>query len=172
VSAREAIFNRRSVRRFMSRPIPEEAIGVLLEAACRAPSAGNLQPWFFYVVEDKSKREQLARAALGQGFIASAPLCIVVCAIPKQSARVYGERGAHLYCLQDTAAAVQNILLAAVDLGLGACWVGAFDENEVSRVLKMPPEHRPVAIIPVGYPVAETSAPTPRRSVNEVCARV
>lgn len=163
----DAIKGRRSVRVFKEDEIPEATVTRLLEAACHAPSAGNLQPWQYYVVTSKSKKEELAGAAYGQTFVAAAPVAIVVCAQPEISAARYGNRGSEFYCLQDTAAAVQNILLAAYALGLGTCWVGAFDDEEVSRVLGLPGETRPVAIIPVGYPVRESPQPS-RRAVEEV----
>ena len=85
---------------------------------------------------------------------------IVVAADPQRSARTYGTRGAELYSIQDTAAAVQNMLLAVVALGLGACWVGAFDEKAAARVLELPAHLRPVAMIPIGY---TKERPMPRR---------
>jgi nitroreductase len=92
---------------------------------------------------------------------------IVVCADEVQSARRYGERGKALYCIQDTAAATQNILLAACSLGLGTCWVGAFKEEEAREVLKIPNGLRPVALIPVGVP-AEAPEPRKRKPTNQV----
>ncbi|MDN5347753.1 MAG: hypothetical protein PWP65_1317 [Clostridia bacterium] len=162
-----AIKERRSIRRFKPDPIPEATIGRLLEAACAAPSAGNVEPWFFYCIYNHEIKEALARAALGQKFVAQAPVVIVVCADPEKAAAAYGERGRNLYCLQDTAAAVTNLLLAATGCGLGTCWVGAFNESEVGRILSLPPNLRPVAIIPVGYP-DQTVAPRPRRPLEEV----
>lgn len=147
----ELIANRRSVRHFKPDPISGEMIEELLEAACMAPSAGNMQPWFFYVIREKSLKKKLSRAALSQGMLVEAPVVIVVCAVPEQSAYRYGQRGAQLYCLQDTAAAVQNILLAATGLGLAACWVGAFNEGYSAAALEIPPTHRPVAMISLGY---------------------
>lgn len=163
----DAIARRRSVRKFKPDPVPDDVINKLLEAARWAPSGGNIQPWFFYVVKDQTKRQQLAQDALGQRFLAEAPFCIVVCAEPQQSAGRYRERGAELYCLQDTAAAVQNIMLAALEEGLGSCWVGAFDEEKVRQTLVMPPNRRPVAIIPLGYP-ARIPQPTGRKELAEV----
>lgn len=164
----EVVDERRSVRRFDSeRELREEEIMRLLEAAVKAPNAGNAQPWRFKVVRDAEKRKALARAALGQRFIAAGPVCIVVCAHLTEAARAYGERGVHLYCLQDTAAATEHILLAAVALGLGACWVGAFDEAAVSNVLDLPREERPVALVPVGHPTA-SPRPRPRRDLSEI----
>lgn len=164
----QVIHQRVSVRKYRPDPVPRELIVQLLEAARWAPSAGNLQPWHFYVVTHEERRRCLATAALRQDFVASAPVCIVVCAEPERSARHYGERGRHLYCLQDTAAATQNILLAATALGLGSCWVGAFDEDQVRSCLNIPDRLRPVAIVPVGYPAHKTTLRTQRRPLEEV----
>ena len=147
--------------------IPEATIGRLLESAHLAPSAGNLEPWKFVVVRQETLKARLVEAAYDQNFIEEAPVCIVVCADPNRSASQYGERGASLYCLQDTAAAVQNILLTATAYGLGSCWVGAFDEIKVSEVLKLDPSLRPVAIIPIGYSAAEPEI-VPKRPLEEV----
>lgn len=162
------IKKRYSVRRFKPDPVPPEIIAGLLEAARWAPSAGNLQPWFFYVVTRQKEKEMLAAAALNQRFVAQAPVCIVVCAEPDRSARVYGDRGRHLYCYQDTAAAAQNILLAATGYGLGTCWVGAFKEEEVRRSLAMPAGRVPVALIPAGYPADDSVHRPGRREVSEI----
>ncbi|HDO41379.1 MAG TPA: nitroreductase family protein, partial [Candidatus Bathyarchaeota archaeon] len=99
--------------------------------------------------------------------IEEAPVVIVVCADESRSSWAYGSRGASLYCIQDTAAATENMLLAACALGLGACWVGAFREDEVKRILKVPGGLRPVAIVPIGYP-AERPNPPPKRPLEEV----
>jgi nitroreductase len=114
-------------------------------------------------------REDLAKAAFGQSFLKEAPVDIVVCVEPERSATRYGERGAELYCFQDTAAAAQNILLMAEGLGLSTCWVGAFDEKAVSQILEIPSGRRPVAIIPVGYSIlAAPPKPPARRTLDEV----
>ncbi len=166
----EAIRTRRSIRRYMPEEVPWEHVETLIDAARWAPSAGNLQPWEFVVVQDQGLKEKLARAALGQSFVAEAPVVVVVCADPLRSARVYGPRGSGLYCIQDTAAATQNMLLAAHALGLGTCWVGAFDEVAVRRVLGIPPEVRPVAVVPIGHP-AERPRPPRRRGLGEIIHR-
>jgi len=164
----EVVDKRRSIRRFeRDRDVPREAVERLLEAAISAPSAGNMQPWHFFVVREGETKLGLARAAWGQHFVAEAPVVIVVCADPGRSGWRYGRRGKELYCLQDTAAATQNILLAAVALGLGACWVGAFDEEAAARVLNLPSHLRPVAIVPIGYPAESPYRPA-RRALKEV----
>lgn len=169
----QVIQNRHSTRAFdPDVEVSPETVERLLKAAIRAPSAGNRQPWHFYVVRDPAVRGALAGAAYGQSFIAQAPLAIVVCALPEQSAERYRQRGRELYCLQDTAAAIEHILLAAVALGLGACWVGAFDEEEAARALDLPRQHRPVAILPVGKPTSLPATPTTRRPLSQVASYV
>jgi nitroreductase len=164
----QVIEDRHSVRDFdAEREVPPEMVQRILEAAIRAPSAGNCQPWHFVVVRSEQTRGLLAEAAYGQWFIADAPVVIVVCADPARSASRYGGRGMELYCLQDTAIATEHILLAVTALGLGACWVGAFDERAASKALGLPASLRPVAIVPIGHPAARPHR-TSRRSLNEV----
>ena len=163
----EAIYGRRSIRSFKPEPFPEEALTRILDAGRWAPSAGNVQPWEFIVVRDGRLKRGLAEAALHQTFIAEAPVVIVVCADLARARSSYGLRGETLYCLQDTAAAVQNMLLAAYALGLGACWVGAFDEKAVKSLLEIPERCRPVAIIPIGYPAEQPWKPS-RRSLRSI----
>ncbi len=156
----ECILSRRSVRNFLRRVVSDTEITKLLEAAIHAPSSGNLQNWLFIVVRDQTKKLQLAEAALGQMWIATADVIIVVCSKTSRVMLRYGERG-NLYAIQNCAAAIQNILLAANNLGLGTCWVGAFEEDAVKRILKIPPDIDVHALIPVGYPAEKP--PMPRR---------
>ncbi len=158
----EAIKGRRSVRAFKNQDVSQELVEKLVDAARWAPSAGNIQPWEFIIVRRPEIKRGLAEAALHQTFVEEAPVVIVVCADESRSSKGYGVRGKTLYCIQDTAAAVQNINLAAYSLGLGTCWVGAFREEEARKILKVPRGIRPVAIIPVGYP-AEAPPPRSRR---------
>ncbi len=157
---------RYSCRSFSPDPMAEADLAWVLEAARWAPSAGNLQPWRFVVVKGGTARQQLARAA-GQDFLAAAPVVIAVCAVAEESAARYGRRGRSLYCLQDTAAATQNILLAATELGLGSCWVGAFDEAAAAAALALPPGWRPVALVPLGRAL-ERPASRARRPLAEL----
>lgn len=110
----------------------------ILATGFSAPSAGNRQPWRVVIIKDGERKELLGMEAFGQTFIAKAPVNIVICAVPHESAERYGERGSALYALQDTAALTQNILLASHILGYGTCWVGAFDEEAVRKVLNVP----------------------------------
>ncbi len=158
---RDDLFTARySCRSFTARPVPRSTLERLLDAARWAPTAGGLEPWRFVVVTDPAVRGALAGTAPRQAFIAAAPVLVVVCALAEESARRYGERGRTLYCLQDTAAAVENLMLAATAEGLGSCWIGAFDESAAARAVDLPEGWRPVAMVPVGEPAA---AP-PRRS--------
>ncbi len=156
----EAIEKRRSVRSFEpNRDVPEELVEEILRCGCQAPSAGNVQPWRFIVVRDEGLKQALAAAAQGQDFVAQAPVVIVVCADLASHSLSYGQRGVELYSIQDTAAAIENMLLAATALGLGACWVGAFREDEAAQALHLVKDMRPLALIPAGYAAGETQTP-------------
>jgi nitroreductase len=155
----EAIIGRKSVRRFEKKPLDEKLVGVLLYMATQAPSAGNVQDWRFIVVKDEDQKKKLSEAALDQEQIVEAPIDIVVCSDLKSIGLKYGRRGELLYSIQDTASATENILLAAHALGLGSCWVGAFDEEKVKSILCLPEDVRPVAIIPIGYPAEDSKKP-------------
>jgi len=158
---------RRSIRSFTSEDVSEEQIEKIIDAARWAPSAGNIQPWEFVIIRRPEIKRKIAKAALNQIFIEEAPAVIVVCADEVRSGRVYGSRGVNLYCIQDTAAAIENMLLAICALGLGACWVGAFNEDDVRRTLNIPRGLRPVAIIPIGHP-AEKPTPPRKRALKEI----
>jgi len=163
----EAIRSRRSIRAFTREEVSEEDVRKLIDAARWAPSAGNIQPWEFIIVRDAEIKRRLSIAALDQTFIEEAPVVIVVCANEMMSGGGYGMRGVTLYCIQDTAAAIQNILLTAYALELGTCWVGAFREDEARRILNVPRSVRPVAIVPVGHPAEKPSARL-KRSIREI----
>lgn len=163
----EAILKRKSVRAFAPKGLTDEDIETLIGAAVRAPSAGNMQPWGFVAVRDRGVKEELVEASHGQSFIATAPVVFVVCVDPARNAQRYGDRGKTLYCLQDTAAAVENIMLTATHNGLATCWIGAFDEGMAAEAIGLPAGVRPVAMIPVGYP-DQDPPPRQRRPVSEV----
>ena len=163
---REAIEKRRSVRSFIDRDVKIDDIVEILEYANLAPSAGNLQARDFVVVRDDRLRKSLAKAALDQAFVSEAPIDIVVCANLRRISP-YGARGINLYCIQDSAASIEHILLLALEYGLSTCWVGAFDERRVSKILDLPNYIRPVAIIPIGYP-RHIPKPTPRIEIDKL----
>jgi nitroreductase len=154
----EIIKNRRSVRQFQKKEIPEEIVEKLIEALIWAPSAGNLQSRKFYFIFDQKTKGDLVNTALRQSFIAEAPLVIVGCA-DERSASKYGERGRTLFSICDVSASIQNLMLQAASEGLGTCWVGAFEESKVAEFLNLPITLRPIVICPVGYPVERPEAP-------------
>jgi len=157
------IEGRNSIRDFASDPVEDSVIDEALRLANRAPSAGNLQARDFVIVKNARAKKALAEAAYRQDFIATAPVAIVCCA-NLERIKHYGQRGKDLYCLQDVAAAVENILLYVHSKGLGAVWVGAFDEVKVSKLLSLPDHARPVAIVPIGYSVDQG---VPRRRLSQ-----
>jgi nitroreductase len=146
----EVLKNRHSVRSYTAQIPADSDIAKILKAADMAPSAGGLKSRRVFVVKDRRLRRELAIAAHHQDFVAQAPIVLVFCADLDMIA-TYGRRGRELYCIQDTAAAVENALLKAADLGLGSCWVGAFEEEIVSGICRLPTWLRPVALVTIGY---------------------
>jgi nitroreductase len=167
MDALEAIMTRTSIRNFTDDPISDDHIKTLLKAMIAAPSGGNLQPWRIYVIRSNAVKQQLAKGAHNQEFIADAPVVFIVCRVPDESGDHYGSRGRNLYSIQDTAAMTQNLLIAAHALGLSSCWVGAFDEAAIATAINTPRSVIPVAIVPVGTP-AQPRKPRGRKSLERV----
>jgi len=163
----EVIHARQSIRLYTEQSIEDEKLQRILQAAADAPSAGNRQAYEIYLVRDLALRQELARAAGDQEFLAQAPVVLVFCTYPARNAERYAKRGATLYAVQDAAIACSFAMLAAAAQGLGSVWVGAFDEQEVSRILGLPPDQRPVSMLPVGYP-GETPDRRARRPVLDL----
>lgn len=143
----KAIRTRHSIRKYSSMHVKWEDITAILDAARFAPTAGNLPSIRLILVSEKEKIKELAQAAV-QDFIAVAPYVIVICSDNTQLKRLYGERGLK-YSVQQAGAAIQNILLKVTDLGLGSCWIGAFDDNAVKRILVIPDNFEVEAILPI-----------------------
>ncbi|RME78565.1 hypothetical protein D6774_00910, partial [Candidatus Woesearchaeota archaeon] len=137
--------------KFKQQPVEWDKIGMLLEAAREAPSAGNLQTWRFIVVTDEQKRDALAHVCAEQFWIGTAPVIIVVCSEPRKMERQFGPKRADMFASQSCAAAIENILLMAQDQGLGACWIGTFEEYDVKNICSIPTTIRVEALIPIGY---------------------
>jgi nitroreductase len=164
----EAIQGRRSIRRYQDKPVPTETLRQLIEAARWAPSASNGQPWQFIITTDREKRQRYAASVRWAGFLPDAAAAIIVCARFTRRSRPAPFTPALEYlCVQDTAAAIQNILLAAHALGLGTCWIGDLNEELLQEMFTIPQEWVPVAIIAVGYP-AEAPEPRPRHPLDEI----
>jgi nitroreductase len=147
----EAIEKRHACRTFdPDKDIDDKLVNKLIEAGKMAPSAGGLQDQRFTVVKDIETKKKIAQSA-NQEFLSEASVIIVVSSDIKVIEAKYGERGRNLYAAQDVAASVQNIFLAATALGLGACWVGGFDEQKVKEDLKLPGSCHPMTLLPIGY---------------------
>jgi nitroreductase len=153
------IKSRRSVRQYLQKSLPWDLVAKVIDAGRMAPSAGNLQNWKFIVVIDDGRKGNVAEACLQQYWMNGAPVHIVIAAEPKVAERYYGARGERLYSVQNCAAAAQNMLLMAHSLGLGACWVGAFDERMLGKAVGLPEEARAQAVITLGYPDGAVSEP-------------
>ena len=167
----EAVVKRRRMcREYSDKDVPQEKVDRILDVASRYPSAGHTEPQEFIVVRDQRVKEDLARAALDQRFVAQAPLVIVVVSDVRRSAQRYGERGVHFFSIIDGAFVAMLILLAVVDERLGACFVGSFYDQEVQEVLDLPPHIRPIGVIPIGY-CAEGPRKVRRRSKAQIVHR-
>jgi nitroreductase len=148
----DAIQTRKSVRQFLSKPVEDDKLQLILSAARLAPSASNRQEWRFVVVRDPETRQRLADAARGQQFVGEAPVVIVACAATDDHIMPCG-----LPCFSlDVAIALDHITLAAVEQGLGTCWIGAFHQDQVKQILGIPDEIRVVELMPLGYPADPT----------------
>ncbi len=161
------IKNRRSVRKYTDRPVPDSLIEKILDSARYAPTVWNRQPWEFLVVKNPDIKKHLVEAAGNQVWMNEAPVFIIVCINMKIAGAGFGERGEKLYGIQTTAMAVQNILLAAEALGLGTCWVAEFSEQLSSTALHCTNNIRPAAIITLGYAAEKPAAPA-RHSLEEI----
>jgi nitroreductase len=159
----EAIRMRRSIRSYLPRPVEEEKLAQVLEAARLAPSANNRQDWKFIVVREAARRKKLVEPCNNQTFIAEAPLVVVACTTDAKRTMRSGYQCAAV----DVTIAVDHLTLAATALGLGTCWIGAFDAKKVAAALDLPPEVVPVHVLPMGY-AAETPAARPRKGLSEI----
>lgn len=143
---------RRSIRAFADRPVPDDALARILEAARIAPSACNFQPWRFIIVKDPATRSQLAKMCSGQSWVAKAPVLIVCCG--KRYQQRYNWMGDNAY-LVDLGIAIEHMVLAARNEGLGTCWIGAYQDQPIKKLLAIPADHDLIMLLPIGYPVSE-----------------
>ena len=153
ISLMDLIEKRKSIRSYKPQDVEEEKLNYILQAFRKAPSAKNLQPWKLIVVKDKKKISDLSIACNNQTFISEAPVLIVACAKEDEA---YGAMGGYMNSYPvDIALALEHLILAATEKGLGTCWIGAFKEKLVKGLLGVPDNVRVVAITPVGYPTIE-----------------
>ena len=159
----DCIRTRRSIRKYKDKPVPWDNIVEILQAGKYAPFAGNIFNVKFIVVKNEAKRKAIAEASVQQYWMQDAPVHIVVIGEPEKAERYYGTRGARLYTIQGAAAAVENMLLTAHSLGLGSCWVGAFDEEDIRRLCNLPEHVNVQAVITIGYADENPSSPPKHR---------
>ncbi len=139
---------RRSIRSYSNKEVEDEKINYVLESARLAPSWGNGQCWHFIVIKDKKIIKDLSRTSIINQWLKKAPIVIVACGDPKQS----GLRNNINYFIVDVSIALEHIILAATDKGLGTCWIGGFNEKKVKIILGIPEHIRVIALTPLGYP--------------------
>jgi nitroreductase len=159
----QAIKSRRSIRLYQEKKIEKAKLDKVLEAVRLAPSANNRQEWKFIVVKDNDTRERVADAASGQTFIGQAPVVIVACATESQSIMTCGQPR---YTV-DVTISMSFMILQAQELGLGTCWIGAFNESSVKEILDIPDDIRVVALTPLGYPMQDPIA-RPRKAIEQI----
>ena len=158
------IKKRRSIRLYAKKPVEEEKLNRILEAARLAPSADNNQPWRFVVVTDEEIKEKL-RTSYDEEWFVSSPVIIVGCAVPNEAwVRMDGQE----YWMVDVAIAMQNLILTATELGLGTCWVADFNETAARKALGLPLDIRVVAMTPLGYPAEKKPPVKNRKPLSEI----
>jgi len=160
----ELVRLRHSIRKYKSDAVPEDALRRILQAARRAPSAANLQPWHFYVVRDPVTKTAIF-ADGRQTWAAQAPVVIVACGLPSQAWVRKTDSKNHADV--DIAIAMEHIVLAATEEGFGTCWICAFDPAAVREALKLPEKMEPIALTPLGYAEEQPTA-TERRPLEEI----
>lgn len=159
----QLIETRYSVRVYKPDPVEEEKLHQVLEAARLAPTAHNQQPFQLIVIHTKGREDELRRIYNRDWFV-RAPLVICACGIPGGA---WVREDKKNYAVVDVAIVVDHLILAATDLGLGTCWIGAFNERATREVLGLPMEVEPIAFTPLGYP-ADQPKPKERKSLQEL----
>jgi nitroreductase len=160
----EAVRTRRSIRKYQEKPVETEKLMKILEAARLSPSANNNQPWHFIAVTDKTVRKRLFSAYPSDWFV-DAPVIIVACALPSKG---WSRQDGEDYWKVDVAIAMQTMVLVAHELGLGTCWVAAFNEDKVKEVLGIPREVRVISMTPLGYSAEQKGPVTERKPAEEI----
>jgi len=163
MEVKEAILQRKSIRGYKKTPVPEEKLNAVLEAAHMAPSGANRQPWKFIVVRDSEKRKQLAVTTGGQAHVAGAPVIIAAVATNPDFIMMCDVPGYPV----DLAIAVDHMTLAAVDEGLGTCWIGAFKQDKAREILGVPDSCKIVTLLTLGY-AEDKGRPKDRKSIGEI----
>ena len=162
----EAFRKRKSVRSYLSTPVLDKDLLVVLDAARLAPSAANSQPWHFIIVRDKEKRDKIAKGCRYGKFLSESPVVIIACGNKKASSRWYAV---------DTSIALEHVVLAATALGFGTCWIGMFNEKEICSIVNLPNNFEIIALLSLGYPRKKTDLRAkilhtirPRKELDEI----
>jgi len=165
----EAVEKRRSIRKFKHESVATEDLKRILEAGRLAPSGGNRQPWYFIVVRHPEAKRALSIAANNQKFVADADTVIAALGDPTASTAKlpYTLSSTRIPYKQDPMIPVEHMILAATALGYGTCWIGAFNEDEVKKILQIPENLAVVALLPIGVP-DEHPSPRPRKAFTEI----
>jgi len=159
----ELIEKRYSVRAYKPDPVEDEKLQQVLEAARLAPTAANMQPFQLIVVHTRGREEEFRRIYNREWFV-QAPLIIVVCGIPSKAWVRHDKAN---YSVVDAAIVMDHLILAATNLGLGTCWIGAFDPKAARQILGIPEEVEPIVMTPLGYP-NDQPRPKARKSLVEL----
>ena len=154
---------RYSARAYKSNPVEDDKLQEVLEAARIAPTAGNRQPFQFIVIHTKGREAELG-SICGASWLMQAPIVICACATPSQG---WVRKDGKNYCDVDVTIAMDHLILAATDLGLGTCWIGMFRPQVAREVLGLPDDVEPIALTPLGYPDDEPK-PKIRKSIDEL----
>ncbi|MDA8171415.1 MAG: nitroreductase family protein [Nitrospiraceae bacterium] len=176
----DAIKTRRSIRKYLDKPIETEKLQAILEAVRMAPSWANFQCWRLVVVKEKDIKAKISGLSYVESFfaplgyksnpsmkaLAEAPVVIVLCADPEKSGKLWNQQ----YYLVDAGIAAGNLMLAARGLGLGSVFVGVFDEDKLKKLLNIPDAIRIVGLFPLGYPAEEPKAGPSRKPVSDFCS--
>jgi len=160
----DAVKKRKSIRDYLDKPVEDNKLNAMLEVGRLAPSASNRQEWRFVVVREPETRKRLGEAAGGQRFVGEAPVVIVACA--KTDGHVM--RSGQLSYPINVAIALDHMSLAAVELGLGTCWIGLFNEKKVKEIIGIPEEIRVVQLMPLGYPADPSPVEKSRLSLDTI----
>jgi nitroreductase len=161
----EAVFERRSIRKYDDRPVPEDALTTVLEAVRYAPSWTNCQCWDIVVVRDQATKQKLVETVAPKNpavkGLTAAPVVLAVCGRKGVSGFYNGHASTKFgdWCMFDLGIATQNLCLAAHGLGLGTVVVGLLDHDRAGVVLNVPETHELVALVPLGYPAKRPNAP-------------
>jgi len=159
----EFLKQRRSIRNYQDKMIPDSEIKMILEAARWTPSASNKQPWQFIIIKNKEILEKIAKTAIYGKFVKKAPLAIAIVGKIKQNPKWY---------IQDTSLASMNMMLMAWALGIGTCWIGAMDREKAKEVLGLGKDDFLLTVLPLGYLIGEIPDLTNRKSLNRIMREI